>query len=585
MASEDVRMSSPELSEDDSSIEDMGDAYEHSLDFLFTSLEAAITDAIGHDASGWANNNVQTALQLHDMLVTLRHWEDDIKNVNSKVLQRVEIDDADLSETIRSFLVEITRDFRKLQNFYRSTHGTKDKAVNTEVETALLERMTTSIRCLIMQAEPLRVFLDASERTGMSGKVHRASLAWQKTQQIPTKVKAEDGIEVKAEFESIMRGPAPLELSDDATEETRSDPVGTGKRREILDRVNKSPSRDRNFAKIYPEGREEKHMVPIDRSVKHGMRIAVAGGGGLGYLLALQLSQAAVAYNVVVLSRSERPEFQPLDAQLHLVDYSDEHSLTFALQGVDLVISTISGTEQVSLINAAGRARVRHFVPSEYEGPLSKRPLHDDPLDRGSAAAIVLLNHWESTSRMRYTVFTCGIFMERFHPYGLGYLNIGYGSGVSAAGDYLLDINGNTAEYGALNSKGHIVRICLTSVYDLVRFIVAAIDLGPGNWPHEFTMRGDRMSVEEVVRTCSRVRNVPFNHYLRTAAELQSYLTYYDQSGDGKKAAYYQRLVATANGRYDFSVASLNGALEKQSPGGFQPMTFFRWLAYIGQSL
>lgn len=34
------------------------------------------------------------------------------------------------------------------------------------------------------------------------------------------------------------------------------------------------------------------------------MRIAVAGGGGLGYLLALQLAQAANAYNVVVLSRS-----------------------------------------------------------------------------------------------------------------------------------------------------------------------------------------------------------------------------------------------------------------------------------------
>ncbi|KAK2593985.1 hypothetical protein QQS21_008295 [Conoideocrella luteorostrata] len=315
------------------------------------------------------------------------------------------------------------------------------------------------------------------------------------------------------------------------------------------------------------------------------MRIAVAGGGGLGYLLALQLSQAANAYNVVVLSRSERPEFGQLDVQLHVIDYSNEASLTFALQGVDLAISTISGTEQLSLINAAGRARVRVFVPSEFEGSLSKRPSqHNDPLDRGSVAAIALLKHWESTSRMRYTVFTCGIFMERFHPYGLGYLNIGYGSGVSAAGDYLLDINHNTAEYAAVNSKGHTVRVCLTSVYDVVRFIVAAIDLGPRNWPHEFTMRGDRMSVEEVVRTCSRVRNVPFNHYPRAAADLQSYLSYYNQA-DHSKAAYYQRLIATTNGRYDFSKASLNEALEKNSQGGFQAMTLARWLTYIAQSL
>lgn len=36
------------------------------------------------------------------------------------------------------------------------------------------------------------------------------------------------------------------------------------------------------------------------------MRIAIAGGGGLGYLIAAGLSQADNAYNVVVLSRTVR---------------------------------------------------------------------------------------------------------------------------------------------------------------------------------------------------------------------------------------------------------------------------------------
>lgn len=307
-----------------------------------------------------------------------------------------------------------------------------------------------------------------------------------------------------------------------------------------------------------------------------------------------------------------RPEFGQLDVQLHVVDYSDHDKLTFALQGVDLAISTISGTEQLSLINAAGRARVRVFVPSEFEGSLSRRPSHNDPLDRGSTQAIALLKQWESASRMKYTVFACGIFMERFHPYGLGYLNIGYGSGVSAVGDYLLDINHATAEYAAENSKGHTVRVCLTSVYDVVRFIVAAIDLGPRNWPHEFTMRGDRMSVRDVVGTCSRVRNgkvspgqswskgtitqkkkrntncswsVAFDHHMRQSSELQSYLAYFVQAGDGDKVAYYQRLIATTNGRYDFSRASLNDALEKSGQGDVQPMTLLRWLTNVWQSL
>ncbi|KAH0599911.1 hypothetical protein MHUMG1_02701 [Metarhizium humberi] len=334
------------------------------------------------------------------------------------------------------------------------------------------------------------------------------------------------------------------------------------------------------------ERREEEHLARGGQRVAPNMmRIAVAGGGGLGYLLALQLSQAANAYNVVVLSRSARPEFGQLDVQLHVVDYSDHDKLTFALQGVDLAISTISGTEQLSLINAAGRARVRVFVPSEFEGSLSRRPSHNDPLDRGSTQAIALLKQWESASRMKYTVFACGIFMERFHPYGLGYLNIGYGSGVSAVGDYLLDINHATAEYAAENSKGHTVRVCLTSVYDVVRFIVAAIDLGPRNWPHEFTMRGDRMSVRDVVGTCSRVRNVAFDHHMRQSSELQSYLAYFVQAGDGDKVAYYQRLIATTNGRYDFSRASLNDALEKSGQGDVQPMTLLRWLTNVWQSL
>lgn len=246
------------------------------------------------------------------------------------------------------------------------------------------------------------------------------------------------------------------------------------------------------------------------------MRIVVAGGGGFGYLLAMQLSQAAHA--VVVLSRQARPEFAQLDVQLHVVDYDDLGRLAFALQGVDLVISTISGQEQLNLIQAAVRGRVRVFVPSEFEGSLTRRPApahqahqaHQalgDSLDRGSAAALELLQQWARQSRIRYTVFSCGLFMERFHPCGLGYLNIGRGSGIASAGDYLVDINQATAEYAERDSRGRSVRVCLSSVYDVVRFIVAAIDLGTEKWPVEFTMRGDRMTLSELVDTCSRVRN------------------------------------------------------------------------------
>ncbi|PHH59962.1 hypothetical protein CDD81_2321 [Ophiocordyceps australis] len=308
------------------------------------------------------------------------------------------------------------------------------------------------------------------------------------------------------------------------------------------------------------------------------MRIAVAGGGGLGYLLASQLSRAASAHNVVVLSRTARPEFTQYDVQVHVVDYNDADRLRFALQGIDLVISTISGREQLNLINAAGHGRVRVFVPSEFEGSLSRRPPHSDALDRGSAAALDYLKWWAQHSRMRYTVFSCGIFMERFHPHGLGYLNIGRGCGISNAGDYLVNINTALAEYPERDSKGRPVRVCMSSVYDVVRFLVSAVDLGTDKWPSEFTMRGDRMSLKELVDVCSSVRNVVFQRHVRSVADLQLCLSRYAQAGDAHRVAYYHRLLATASGRYDFSRATLNEAIERSDLVEFQPLKLRHWL-------
>jgi nucleoside-diphosphate-sugar epimerase len=331
------------------------------------------------------------------------------------------------------------------------------------------------------------------------------------------------------------------------------------------------------------------------------MRIAIAGGGGLGYLLASGFASAATAYNIVVLSRTERMEFADLDVQVHVVDYNDYDSLSFALQGIDLVISTVCGQEQLNLINAAGNGRVRHFVPSEFEGSLSHRPSQNDPLDRGSSQALALLRQWSRASRrMQYTVFSCGIFMERF--YGLNNLNMGYGTGIPNADDYLIDISTATAEYVENNSRGGRVRVCLTSVHDLVSFVVAAVDLGLANWPHEWTLRGDRLSMQDLVGACSRALHgntpplsvalsvlptdmvlVAFQHQKWQYNELNSGIHYFTQTGEYDKVARYQRLLATADGRYDFSRATLNEAVGASGALNVRPMTFGQWLTSIWQ--
>src|ERR1700760_3358655 len=59
------------------------------------------------------------------------------------------------------------------------------------------------------------------------------------------------------------------------------------------------------------------------------------------------------------------------DAKVIPVDYSNEGSIKQALTGVDVVISTISGTAldvQGKIAAAAKEADVKLFVPSEFGG-------------------------------------------------------------------------------------------------------------------------------------------------------------------------------------------------------------------------
>lgn len=202
----------------------------------------------------------------------------------------------------------------------------------------------------------------------------------------------------------------------------------------------------------------------------------------------------------------ELEEYCP-GCQVAVVDYADVEDLRYTLRGVDLLISTIAGNEQLNLIDAARKARVGVFVPSEFEGDLSHRP-PSDPLDRGSHSALDLLERWSQSRShsMRYTVFSCGIFMERFGPGGLQSYHIGAGCGIQGPDDYLVNIQEARAEIVPISPSGRPAQVSLTSVYDVAQFVTAAIELGLENWPKEFRMRGDSMTVQELVRTCSDVR-------------------------------------------------------------------------------
>jgi len=185
---------------------------------------------------------------------------------------------------------------------------------------------------------------------------------------------------------------------------------------------------------------------------------------------------------------------------VHTVNYEDQEDLQFILRGINLVISTIPRHAQLKLIDAAAHAGVSRFVPSEFEGSLDRRP-RDDPLDPGQyhKATMSRLRHWSKRgNRMKSTVVTCGVFYERFAPGGMESLDIGSSTNISSQGSYLMDVGYQQA---LIVEKGNQqIWLNMTSANDVAYFLVAALELGLENWLPEFKIRGDQLSIAEVVR-------------------------------------------------------------------------------------
>ncbi|KAF2817368.1 NAD(P)-binding protein [Mytilinidion resinicola] len=300
------------------------------------------------------------------------------------------------------------------------------------------------------------------------------------------------------------------------------------------------------------------------------MRIAVAGTCGLATIIS-KIIQEHTSHQLLVLSRTPQPTLTSQGYQCQTVDYNDPSSIQHSLMGVDTVISTVTGTPQLRLIEAAVQARVRRFAPAEFEGRPSLRPV-GDPLDRGRAAALALLQHYRAY--IQSTVFVCGILYERFAVGGLASVGIGISSGAGGEGDYVLDARNMTAQAPAYSPSGGYTSISMTSVYDVGRFVVRALDMT--SWPAELTMCGERVLVSSLIQTVKQCRGRDFTHVQwHNLGTLNYELTLAQLAGDHARQRRLQTLIATVEGRYDFAVP---GALNTQFPD-IQPEPFRNWFA------
>lgn len=183
------------------------------------------------------------------------------------------------------------------------------------------------------------------------------------------------------------------------------------------------------------------------------------------------------------------------------MDYANFQTLVFALRGVDVVISTVVGPNQLLLIQAAVAAGVRKYVAAEFEGLPHLRP-PNDPLDRDRTAARQLLE--SHAQRMQHTSCICGVLYERFQPGGLRQSSIGKTSGFDYEAAFMTDCRNMQAEAPIYDASGRPrVTMCLTAAQDVARFVTRALSMP--SWPTELRMCGQRVTVADLIATVEQL--------------------------------------------------------------------------------
>ncbi|OJD16972.1 hypothetical protein AJ78_02906 [Emergomyces pasteurianus Ep9510] len=301
------------------------------------------------------------------------------------------------------------------------------------------------------------------------------------------------------------------------------------------------------------------------------IKVAIAGTSGLAQYIAHYLSTETY-HQLIFLSRNNNPGLNAKGWQVLKVDYANSNSLQYALTGIDTVISTIPGEAEIALIDAAAHVHVQRFIPSEFEGLPSMRPVAN-VLDRGNANSLARLQHYAQDG-MQYAVFACGIFYERFAPGGMAALQLGKGTYIDSEGSYLINVRTMKAEIPYFNVLGEPVCVCMTSAQDLARYIVAALDLP--QWMTEFRVCGERMTLGDVVNEVEIMRGVQFEKDILTYETLESSMTYAKFSGNQPQQWRLHHLLATAAGSYDFGSPNLH-PLVKVIPQRFRDWLHAAW--------
>lgn len=159
-------------------------------------------------------------------------------------------------------------------------------------------------------------------------------------------------------------------------------------------------------------------------------------------------------------------------------------------------------SSQINLLNASLRAGVRRFAPAEFGcGPLAA-----DYVDILRPQLVVIDACREAKRKnpdFEYAGFHLGLFMN-YLGYGANDEE-GAMNGLNDSWVCVWDVKNMKADI-PLTKEGKVPRMSMMEIGDVGRFVAAACCLPAGSWKEDFSMVGETIALDDVVRIIEKVR-------------------------------------------------------------------------------
>ncbi|KAI0965070.1 NAD(P)-binding protein [Xylaria arbuscula] len=233
------------------------------------------------------------------------------------------------------------------------------------------------------------------------------------------------------------------------------------------------------------------------------VKVVVAGGSGQ---VAREVVDALVAtkkHDITIFGRGKAPTTTiASNVKWQAVDYDDKGALVEALRGVHTVLSFVQllsdpgQKAQKNLIDASISAGVKRFAPSEY----GSRGTDNMAWWQGKQKVREYLKEVnEGQAAIEYTLFQPGLFLDYL---AFPYKTSKYVDPLQTVFDF--------KNRRALVVDGHEnAMMTFTTVADAAVVIAQAVSYD-GKWPTTGGIRGNRVSISQILEIGSRVRGRPF---------------------------------------------------------------------------